>query len=345
MSVIAGNPVLATIQAVDAFFNVETILGNSVSLTTSDPFGPPNAGTNNSFNGTWSNSVTFYSQGNWTVTAYDTTASKTGVSDLIPVAAGGKSTVMGLTHGAPVISAGILGQPATLMTMDFKTQLGTDPAEITDLIFHAQDHTGANINWDKIFQSIILSGPGLSATLSAPAAAYVTFGSFSTPMTVGAGATMGMTLVGLVSTSVQGSDVQVFLDSGASVTAVDYLSSGGMTVIAVGDSFPMASQDLVILSGDLKASFGNYPNPMMIGSGNTTIQFNLAAPSTVSLILYDMMGSKVKALYNATDLLAGLQTVMWDGRNDQGALVLNGVYIAELNVNGQKLRIKIAAVK
>jgi flagellar hook assembly protein FlgD len=107
----------------------------------------------------------------------------------------------------------------------------------------------------------------------------------------------------------------------------------------------MKSLVLAILSQNLQATYGNYPNPFQIGAQTTTLQFNLGSASTVSLIVYDLMGAQVATLLNGAALPAGLQSVTWDGKNDMGSYVLNGVYLAQLNVNGQKLLIKIAAVK
>jgi flagellar hook assembly protein FlgD len=115
----------------------------------------------------------------------------------------------------------------------------------------------------------------------------------------------------------------------------------------MGDStgFPMDSNLMVFSNGNLAATYGNYPNPFHAGSESTTIEFYLLTNSTVSLDIYDVTGNKVISLLKNVSLPAGDQKIPWDGKNGMGALVLNGVYYAQLNVNGNKLLTKIAVAK
>ena len=70
----------------------------------------------------------------------------------------------------------------------------------------------------------------------------------------------------------------------------------------------------------------NYPNPF---NPETTIQFDLAVETSVSLRVYDVTGQVVRTLVSAT-LPAGTYTRLWDGSNEQGMRVGNGVYFYEL---------------
>jgi hypothetical protein len=70
----------------------------------------------------------------------------------------------------------------------------------------------------------------------------------------------------------------------------------------------------------------NYPNPF---NPETTIQFDLASSTSVSLRVYDTAGQVVRTLIRA-ELPAGSYTQVWNGRNALGAKVGSGVYFYEL---------------
>lgn len=71
---------------------------------------------------------------------------------------------------------------------------------------------------------------------------------------------------------------------------------------------------------------GGYPNPF---NPKTTIVFELAAPGTIQLEIFDVTGKLVKTLasgyHDATK-----HEVFWDGRDQAGAGVTSGVYLARL---------------
>jgi hypothetical protein len=70
----------------------------------------------------------------------------------------------------------------------------------------------------------------------------------------------------------------------------------------------------------------NYPNPF---NPETTIHFDLAGETGVSLRVFDMTGQVVRTLVRGS-LPAGSYTELWDGRNEMGMKVGSGVYFYEL---------------
>ncbi len=73
---------------------------------------------------------------------------------------------------------------------------------------------------------------------------------------------------------------------------------------------------------------GNYPNPF---NNSTTIQFTLAKPQTVDLIIYNALGQKIRTLLKNKKLGAGtIHKVQWDGLNDQGRSVGSGIYFYQI---------------
>lgn len=78
------------------------------------------------------------------------------------------------------------------------------------------------------------------------------------------------------------------------------------------------------------------PNPF---NNATTINFSLSEASHVNLTLYDIMGRAIAELVDGI-LPAGQQIVHWNA-----ATQVSGVYIAQLNMNGQLFQSKLLLIK
>ena len=83
-------------------------------------------------------------------------------------------------------------------------------------------------------------------------------------------------------------------------------------------------------SGTRKSTLSrNYPNPF---TGITTITYTLAQPSTMVMEVFNINGNKVKTLQEES-LPAGKYTTHWDGTNDAGQQLPNGIYLYRLKTN------------
>jgi hypothetical protein len=71
---------------------------------------------------------------------------------------------------------------------------------------------------------------------------------------------------------------------------------------------------------------GNAPNPF---NPSTAIQFSVGRPQPVRLDIYDAAGRRVRQLWSGI-ATAGAQLRLWDGRDDAGAAVASGIYVARL---------------
>jgi 5'-nucleotidase/UDP-sugar diphosphatase len=76
----------------------------------------------------------------------------------------------------------------------------------------------------------------------------------------------------------------------------------------------------------------NFPNPFAGAHEHTKIVFGIPEPSLVSVILYDLLGRKVRTLLEA-ERDAGEYEVVWDGSNAAGEQTASGVYIVRLTTS------------
>jgi serine protease AprX len=87
----------------------------------------------------------------------------------------------------------------------------------------------------------------------------------------------------------------------------------------------------------------NYPNPF---NPSTTIAFSLPEPSTVAIRVYDVMGQKVRTLYDGSQRLpagsygtaAGRPGFRWFGDDENGIGVASGVYFVRMEALGMSGR-------
>ena len=80
----------------------------------------------------------------------------------------------------------------------------------------------------------------------------------------------------------------------------------------------------------------NYPNPF---HSNTTISFELAKESDISISIYNIKGQKVKSLTNA-NYETGTHSVTWNGKDDNNKSVASGIYYYKLNMDGEDVSVR-----
>ncbi len=351
-SAVAGSPVQVTLNAVDAYFNRVLSIDDPLTLTLTDPAAPA-GGTVNLSGGTAIKPVTFYSPGNQAVTATDTvTGPKTGSSGLLTILGGTASTLLDIVHNSPILSGEGLGAVGvTFMNFKLSVQSGQNPIRLDSLTLHARDSSGNDVPLDTAFQNLkLISGPQIFILpLSSVNTGIVSLAPLSAGITfdVAAASPITLNLTGDISSTATARNISLSVDASASVVAHDPVSAVSAAVVATGDptGFPMVSGLLVSEPSDVSKTYGNYPNPFRPGIENTTIEFYLPAPSSVSLILYDVLGNKVLTLLKGQNLPTGLQRLVWDGRNGSGAPVISGIYYAQLTVNGTSYLVKVAVVR
>jgi len=85
----------------------------------------------------------------------------------------------------------------------------------------------------------------------------------------------------------------------------------------------------------------NYPNPF---NPTTMLKFSIPLRSFVSIIIYDLLGNKIKTLLSETRE-AGDGSVMWDATNDYDRSVGAGIYLYQLQSRGYISTKKMVLIK
>jgi hypothetical protein len=110
----------------------------------------------------------------------------------------------------------------------------------------------------------------------------------------------------------------------------------------------VTSGPLVVLASNFEEYAHNAPNPFRAGSSVTQISYFLDAPANVSIRIFDVTGELVyEESIPSGDPRGqpGPQESPWDGRNMQGEVVRNGLYVCVLNAGSRSAKIRIAVAK
>jgi endoglucanase len=79
------------------------------------------------------------------------------------------------------------------------------------------------------------------------------------------------------------------------------------------------------------------PNPM---KGSTTVSCYLPKSGPTRISVYSISGQKIKDIINKT-LPEGAFTILWDGNDDKGNKVPEGIYICRLSTNNTSKNVKL----
>jgi hypothetical protein len=105
---------------------------------------------------------------------------------------------------------------------------------------------------------------------------------------------------------------------------------GGFTV----GPRPAVYEDINSISKEFSVG-QNYPNPF---NTSTMIEFSLSKDEDVTLVIYDLLGRRVRILQNGR-LAEGSYSVVWDGKDDADNDVSSGTYFYRLST-GDDIQIK-----
>jgi hypothetical protein len=146
-------------------------------------------------------------------------------------------------------------------------------------------------------------------------------------------------------------DMTLKFDHQAIAAALGMVYDGEVRVLSLEaftyDDVAIEGKDCVIiikkkgsqLSGGF--SLSNYPNPF---NPETEISFSLPERAQVSLVIYNILGEKVKTLVNETKE-AGTYSAPWDGRDESGNSLASGIYFYRLKTENFDKTMKMVLMK
>ena len=79
-----------------------------------------------------------------------------------------------------------------------------------------------------------------------------------------------------------------------------------------------------------------YPNPFAPNFGPVRIHYATSASSTVSIDIFDFGMNRVRTLIHGASRNTGEQDELWEGRNDEGKAVANGVYFYRIKIDSDE---------
>lgn len=88
--------------------------------------------------------------------------------------------------------------------------------------------------------------------------------------------------------------------------------------------------------------FQNHPNPF---NPQTQIEFHLTEPTRVSLVIYDLLGRKVRTLISNRVLKGGDHHIPWDATNNRGESTSSGMYLYKLTTETLSLSKKMVLLR
>ena len=87
--------------------------------------------------------------------------------------------------------------------------------------------------------------------------------------------------------------------------------------------------------------YQNYPNPF---NPSTTIEFDVATPANISLVVYDLTGKEVYSLASGYHV-PGQYSVVWNAIDSNGEQVSSGMYIYQLRTSDAVLTKKLVLLR
>ena len=123
--------------------------------------------------------------------------------------------------------------------------------------------------------------------------------------------------------------------------------SGAQTfAVAVSDGQLVSARRSIVIVEKLAFVLGqSYANPFSLSaSEGVTIDYELAQPSQVKLVVYDLLGRRVRTLVSASQP-PGKYHVLWNARDDRGRRVSTGVYLYRLEAGNFSVARKIVVLK
>ncbi|MDH3216065.1 MAG: hypothetical protein OEN01_07205, partial [Candidatus Krumholzibacteria bacterium] len=213
---------------------------------------------------------------------------------------------------------------------------GSTPIKLDSIAIEVQTLQGSVLDANGLFSSAHLRRAGTLLTNGQVTAGGVVFALADSAIIVAPTDTDTLRVTVDVDAQTDNLTFRFVVRDDQSVSARDAVTNGQVLGTTIGGTgFPLMSNSAHILGVSTDAAFTNYPNPFSPGAEATRITYFVQTPSHVTLKLYTMWGGPVMTLVEQRNVAPGLhQDVSWDGKNDEGDLVNNGVYYLVLEMRG-----------
>jgi hypothetical protein len=119
-----------------------------------------------------------------------------------------------------------------------------------------------------------------------------------------------------------------------------YQSTAQITPRMLADFNPVSVDDPTLVPAQVKL-MGNYPNPF---NPTTTIQFQMQDPAPAEIVIFNQKGQVVKS-FDIPQTQAGVNTLVWDGLDNNGSIATSGVYFFRLKSGSYSSTRKMVLMK
>ena len=245
-----------------------------------------------------------------------------------------------------------------ILLLDNRGVEGASPIRINRISFAVEDRSGLEISPNSVLSNISIVNAEDSTIIYGecifvPDTNRVDVFLFKTPARVSWDQNLELAVYGKIPEKDGVTYFQLNIPGGDYIEARDNTSGIAVPVKDI------TGEDLVNLRSDPKHVFNpenepilwNCPNPFgEPGKATTDISFYVKEAKVTTLRIFTIIGEPVcTKSYKAVELenvVGSIQKWVWDGRNDKGLIVLNGVYYLFMETNGRVIaKTKIAFVK
>jgi flagellar hook assembly protein FlgD len=80
-------------------------------------------------------------------------------------------------------------------------------------------------------------------------------------------------------------------------------------------------------------------------STSAAISFTLARPASTTVTVFNRAGRRVRSVMSGRPLGTGANLVYWDGRDDAGGVVEDGIYLVGVEALGEVRKRTVAVVR
>jgi hypothetical protein len=131
--------------------------------------------------------------------------------------------------------------------------------------------------------------------------------------------------------------LKAVVPDGATTGPIELVGPGGITV-AIDRTFYVA-----LSGGPTPPLYLSPPRPSP-ASGAVTLGFSLSTLTHTQLSLFDVRGRRMRVLVDA-DLPPGPHELLWDGSDERGNPVANGIYFVQLRAGDERLLGRLALIR